>query len=185
MKWCIEFCKLHISPNVRYPCKATFRHSFVTLQGLKVFFKPNSMQCFLLARNPATMLQIRDPTYENCPQSLNYTFAEFFFICRCFSATVCNFSGALLVKPRFLQGLSYQTVPEWSSFEIFSSQPHFAFHRSPMSICCSSEQKLLPAVCWESLCTFRVQFANGGTFSCVVLRIWTMDTGLRARTTIH
>ena len=35
------------------------------LQGGKLIFKPISINCFVLPRNPASMLQIRDVTYKN------------------------------------------------------------------------------------------------------------------------
>ena len=47
------------------------------LQRLKLIFKPNSISYFVLARNPASMLQIRNTTYQNVPQSLNYAFRYF------------------------------------------------------------------------------------------------------------
>ena len=44
---------------------------------MKLTFKPNSLNCFVLARNPATMLQIRNITYQNIPKSLNNAFRNF------------------------------------------------------------------------------------------------------------
>ena len=50
---------------------------YIGKQGLKLIFKPNSINCFVLARNPASMLQIRNGTYQNVPRSSNYIFRYF------------------------------------------------------------------------------------------------------------
>ena len=47
---------------------------YIGKQGLQLIFKQNSINCFVLARNPASMFQIRNSTHQSVPQSLNYAF---------------------------------------------------------------------------------------------------------------
>ena len=44
---------------------------------MKLISMPNSINCFVLARNPASMLQIRNATCQNVPPSPNYAFRCF------------------------------------------------------------------------------------------------------------
>ena len=74
----LYFCTvLHNCSNARVRCKISCWYSYKGKQGLKLIFKPNSINCFVLARNPASMLQIRNGTYQNVPRSSSYTFRYF------------------------------------------------------------------------------------------------------------
>ena len=69
------YCILYSNARVRYKISAGIL--FICKQGLQLIFKPNSINCFVLARNTASMLQIRNATYQNVPKSLNYTLQYF------------------------------------------------------------------------------------------------------------
>ena len=74
----LYFCTvLHNCSNARVRYKISCWYSFICKQGLQLIFKPNSINCFVLARNTASMLQIRNATYQNVPKSLNYTLQYF------------------------------------------------------------------------------------------------------------
>ena len=59
-----------------FECEVTGRYSYIWLQGMKVIFELNSINCFVfvLARDPTSMLKIPNKTYQNIPRSSNYTF---------------------------------------------------------------------------------------------------------------
>ena len=92
---------LHNCSNARVRYKITCWYFNRKKQGVKLIFKPNSINCFVLAHNPASVLQIRNATYQNVPQSLNYTLQYFVSqnklskknspIIDSQNATICNF----------------------------------------------------------------------------------------------
>ena len=53
----IDFCiALHDCSNARFGHEVTCRYSYVWFHALIVMFKPNSINCFVLSRNPTSML---------------------------------------------------------------------------------------------------------------------------------
>ena len=74
----IDFCiTLHNCLNARVQSEVTCTYSCVWFQGVTVIFKAKSINCFVLDRDLAPMLQIRSTTYQNVPQLSNFTFRFF------------------------------------------------------------------------------------------------------------
>ena len=90
------------------------------LQGLKLIFKPNSINCFVLTHNPASMLQIHNTPYQNVPQSSNYTFRYFLHL-QCLNCNNLQLFYVHLVRSHFSLCLGHRMVLQRSDFKPFCS----------------------------------------------------------------
>ena len=134
----LYFCTvLHNCSNARVRYKISCWYSFICKQGLQLIFKPNSINCFVLARNTASMLQIRNATYQNVPKSLNYILSNTLFLHhQCLNCNFFTYVSSDHVSPH-APAIERSQSDRNSNF--FVCLPCFALHRMytgiPRSIC--------------------------------------------------
>ena len=124
----LYFCTvLHNCSNARVRYKISCWYSFICKQGLQLIFKPNSINCFVLARNTASTFQIRNATYQNVPKSLNYTLQYFFLHHQCLNCNNFQLFDVRFVRSRFSPCSGHRTVPKRSKFEGFRQPTSLSF----------------------------------------------------------
>ena len=134
---------------------------------MKLIFKPNSINCFVIARNPASMLQIRNTTYQNVPKSLNYTFRYFVSSSTKLKCNNLQLFDAYLVRSGFSPCSGHRTVPERSNFEFFRQPTSLSVtqnvHRDPLAYH-SAQFRFESINGWTggSLCTFCAKQSKAG-----------------------
>ena len=116
----LYFCTvLHNCSNARVRYKISCWYSYIGKQGLKLIFKPNSINCFGIARNPASMLQSRITAYQMFHNHRTILSNTLFLHHQCLNCNDLQLFDVRLVRSRFSPCSGHRTVPKRSKFECF------------------------------------------------------------------